>query len=95
MLAGTCQPTAASAPVTPLVTCRITSPYGSPDSSAQPSTKYTPSRAGSARNRISHASPSPTASSTRSGGITQDKIPIPARARTRPRGDPQPHDVAP
>ena len=93
--AGTCHPAAASARSSPAVTCRITSPYGLADSSAQPSTKYTPSRAGSARSRISHASPSATASSTRSGGITQDSTPIPARARTRPRGEPQPHDMAP
>jgi hypothetical protein len=95
VVAGGCHPAAASARPSPAVTCRITSPYGSPDSKAHPSTKYTPSRAGSARSRISHASPSPTASSTRPAGITQVKIPIPARARTRPRGDNQPHDMAP
>ena len=57
---------------------------------AQAQTKYTPSRAGNARSRISHASPSPTASSTRPGGITQDSTPIPAPARTRPRATPSP-----
>ena len=93
--AGTRQPAAASALSSPPVTCRITSPYGSADSSAQPSTKYTPSRAGSDRSRISHASPSPTASSTRPGGITQVSTPIPARERIRPRSDSQPQDVAP
>jgi len=95
VVAGTCHPAAASACSSPAVTRRITSPYGSADSSAQPSTKYTPSRAGSARSRISHASPSPTASSTRPGGINQPSTPIPARERIRPRGDSQPQHVAP
>ena len=93
--AGTCHPAAASARSSPATTRRITSPYGSADNSAQPSTKYTPSRAGSARSRISHASPSPTASSTRPGGINQPSTPIPARDRIRPRGDSQPQHVAP
>jgi hypothetical protein len=95
VVAGTRHPAAASAASRPAVTRRITSPYGSADSSAQPSTKYTISRAGSDRSRISHASPSPTASSTRPGGKNQDSTPIPARDSTRPRGDSQPHDMTP
>jgi len=95
VVAGTCHPAAASAPPSPAVIFRITSAYGSADSSAQPSTKYTTSRAGSDRSRISHASPSPTASSTRSGVINHDSTPIPARERIRPRGDSQPQHVAP
>jgi hypothetical protein len=93
--AGTRHPAAASALSSPAVICRNTSAYGSADSKAQPSTKYTPSRAGTDRSRISHASPSPTASSTRSGGINQVSTPIPARERIRPRGDSQPQHVAP
>jgi hypothetical protein len=57
--------------------------------------KYTPSRDGSARSRISHASPSPTASSTSSGAITHESTPSPVRDKTRPRGDSHPRDVAP
>ena len=95
VLAGTCQPAAASAPSSPPVSSRSTCPYGRPLNRHNPSTKYTPSREGSARSRISHASPSPTASSTRSGATTQPSTPIPARARTRPRGDNHPHDMPP
>ena len=95
VVAGGSQPTAASAARSPAVTSPITSRYGLVLNRQQPSTKYTPSRAGSDRSRISHASPSPTASSTRPGGINQDSTPIPARDRTRPRADDQPHDMAP
>ena len=93
--AGTCQPAAASAVSRPEVISRSTCPYGRWLNRHSPSTKYTPSREGTARSRISHASPSPTASSTRSGEATHDSTPIPARERTRPRRDNQPHDVTP
>jgi hypothetical protein len=93
--AGARHPAAASGPSSPAVTLPSTRAYGSPLNRHSPSTKYTPSRAGSARSRISHASPSPTASSTRPGATAQVSTPIPARDRTRPRGDSHPHDVAP
>ena len=91
---GTRQPTAASFFPSPAVTCPITLPYGLSVNRHSPSTKYTPTRAGSDRSRISHASPSPTASSATSGGTTYLSTPSPASARTCPRADDQPHDVA-
>jgi hypothetical protein len=93
--AGTRQPAAASTVSSPQVSSRSTCLYGQPLNRHNPSTKYIPSRAGNARSRISHASPSPTASSTRSGGMTQVSTPIPARDSSRPRRDDQPHDMAP
>src|SRR6202021_579168 len=95
VLAGTRQPAAASTVSSPQVSFRSTSPYGRSENKHNPSTKNTPHRDGNARSRISHASPSPTASSTRSGPITHPSTPIPARDRPGPRRDDQPHDMAP
>ena len=56
--------------------------------------KYRVTRAGSDRSRISHASPSPTASSARPGGITYVSTPSQAPDKIFPRADDQPHGMA-
>ena len=91
---GNAQPAAPSAASSPAAIDRMTCPYASPLNRHRPSVKYTASRAGSDLSRISHASPSPTASSTSPGGTTNDKTPSPTRDSSRPRGDSHPPGMA-
>ena len=97
--AGTCHPAARSAPVSPPASCQSTCRYGRPLNRHNPSTKYTPSRAGSARNRRPHPRPpcpacpaavspaSASTSSTRPGVIHRAATPTRTPASTFPRVD--------
>jgi hypothetical protein len=95
VVAGASQPAAASRSPSPAVTCRITSRYGLAPNRHSPRVKYKVSRAGSDRSRISHASPSPTASSARSGGMAYVSAPSQPPDKIRPRADDQPHGMPP
>ena len=86
---------AGAASPSPAVTCKNTDWYGNAENRHNPSVKYTATRAGSSRTRISHARPSPTASSTSPGGITYVSTPSQAPGKIFPRADGQPHDMAP
>jgi len=86
---GTCHPAAASAPPSPQVSFRSTSRYGVPACRHSPSTKYTPSRPGSARNRCPAAScPASASTSSASPGVTHRAgTPTRTPARTLPKVD--------
>ncbi len=106
--AGTDQPAAASAPPSPDDSSRSTCRHGRWLYRHRPSTRYTPSRGGSARNRrrgtLSPAAASAASASARAAAVTSsasdagtshDTAPAPIPASARPRMDGQPPPMTP
>ena len=85
--AGTRHPAAPSGPASPPASCSSTARYPMPLNRHNPSTKYTPSRAGSARNRRPPCPASASTSSTRPGVTHRAGTPIRTAASTFPSVD--------
>ncbi len=95
VVAGTCQPAAASARERPLASDRTTSPYGKSLNRHSPSTNNTTSRPGSARCRPAGRPAPASTSSTSPAGTTRDSTPTPTPDRAFPRVDDHHPQVAP
>src|SRR5580698_4014504 len=88
VVAGTCHPAAASAARSPVTSSLTTSAYGLSLNRHNPSTKNTPTRSGSTRNRGRRGSPPAAATSATSPAVTnRDSTPTPTPARIFPRLD--------